>query len=82
MKQPRDVSGKELARLLAKHYGYETIRQAGSHVRMTSKLMKEEHHITIPLHDPLKPGMLSAILAEVAARKKIEKKKLVETLFK
>ncbi len=82
MKQPRDLSGKELVSLLAKHYGYETVRQAGSHLRMTSRFMGIEHHMTIPLHSPLKPGMLGAILSEVAGYLKIDKKTLLGILFK
>ena len=48
---------------------------------MTSKRMGEEHHITIPLYDPLKPGMLNGLLVEVAAYLKISKKTLLEILF-
>jgi predicted RNA binding protein YcfA (HicA-like mRNA interferase family) len=81
LKQPRDLSGEKLARLLSKHCGYETVRQAGSHLRMTSKLHAGEHHITIPLQNPLIPGLLNAILPEVAANRKIDKKTLLETLF-
>ena len=45
MKLPRDINGEKLAELL-KRYGYETTRQTGSHMRLTTKL-KGEHHITI-----------------------------------
>ncbi|NYE57789.1 putative RNA binding protein YcfA (HicA-like mRNA interferase family) [Carboxydothermus ferrireducens DSM 11255] len=33
-------------------------RQTGSHIRLTTTL-KGEHHVTIPLHDPLKIGTLN-----------------------
>lgn len=45
MKLPRDIGGEELAKLLKK-YGYQTTRQTGSHLRLTTGI-KEEHHITI-----------------------------------
>lgn len=81
MKLPRDVGGATFSRLLAKHFAYNPLRQVGSHLRMVSTYMGEEHHITIPLHDPLKVGTLNALLAEVAAYLKIDKKRLLETLF-
>jgi len=37
MKLPRDINGEKLAELL-KRYGYETTRQTGSHMRLTTKL--------------------------------------------
>ncbi|WXJ83655.1 hypothetical protein MTBGP_04340 [Moorella thermoacetica] len=52
MRLPRDVSGEELAELLAR-YGYHITRQTGSHLRLTTTL-RGEHHITVPLHSPLK----------------------------
>ena len=80
MKLPRDVSGPELARVLHRH-GYEITRQTGSHLRLTSKIKGVEHHITIPSHDALKVGTLSAILSDVAAYLEIERAALIESLF-
>jgi len=40
-----------------------------------------EHHITIPRHDPLKVGTLSAILGDIAAHAKITHKELLNKLF-
>ena len=51
MKLPRDVSGEQLVKRL-KVFGYEATRQAGSHLRLTT-IQRGEHHVTIPLHDPL-----------------------------
>jgi predicted RNA binding protein YcfA (HicA-like mRNA interferase family) len=48
MRLPRDVGGRELAKLLGK-YGYEVTRQTGSHMRL-SKREGTEHHVTIPDH--------------------------------
>lgn len=80
-KIPRDISGAELAGLL-KTYGYETTRQSGSHLRLTSKDGSTEHHITIPRHSPLKIGTLSNILKELAEGLKIERETLIRELFK
>lgn len=79
MKLPRDLGGEELARLLAK-YGYEITRQSGSHLRLTTTL-KGEHHITIPVHKPLKVGTLSGILNEVALYLEMPRESLVQELF-
>jgi predicted RNA binding protein YcfA (HicA-like mRNA interferase family) len=38
MKIPRDISGSKLIQLLAQ-VGYETTRQTGSHVRLTTQEM-------------------------------------------
>ncbi|MCK4516063.1 MAG: hypothetical protein KAU31_12440 [Spirochaetaceae bacterium] len=39
-----------------------------------------DHSITIPNHDPIKIGTLSAILAEVSGTIGIEKARLIEQL--
>ena len=66
MRLPRNLSGAELASLLARRYGYVVIRQRGSHMRLASNYMGYEHHVTIPRHDPLRVGTLSSILDNVA----------------
>jgi hypothetical protein len=40
-----------------------------------------EHHITIPRHDPLRVGTLSAILGDVADHLGITRNELVRRLF-
>ncbi len=80
MKLPRDLSGSQLAHLLRRR-GYEITRQTGSHLRLTSRIKSAEHHITIPVHDALKVGTLSAILSDVAAYLEIDRNALVEDLF-
>jgi predicted RNA binding protein YcfA (HicA-like mRNA interferase family) len=58
MKLPRDLSGAQLAKALAR-VGYSATRQTGSHLRLTTA-SPSEHHVTIPLHDPLSVGTLAA----------------------
>jgi HicA toxin of bacterial toxin-antitoxin, len=41
----------------------------------------KEHHLTIPLHDPLRIGTLAAILADVAAHHGMTREALVIELF-
>lgn len=79
MRLPRDLSGKRLAVLL-RRIGYEVTCQTGSYMRLTTT-QDGEHHITIPRHDALRVGTLSAILGDVAEHVGISKPALVETLF-
>lgn len=79
MKLPRDVSGSDLARKLAV-YGYQISRQTGSHIRLTTS-EPAQHHITIPAHDVLKVGTLSAILADVATHAKLTSDAVKQKLF-
>jgi predicted RNA binding protein YcfA (HicA-like mRNA interferase family) len=79
MKLPRDITGAALANTL-KQLGYETVRQTGSHIRLTTQ-QGGEHHITIPNHSPLKTGTLSAILKDVATHFKMSRDDLVKQLF-
>ena len=79
MKLPRDLSGVELARALS-GIGYRITRQTGSHLRLTLEI-PTQHHLTVPAHDPLKVGTLSAILADVAGHLKISREDLLQQLF-
>lgn len=79
MRVPRDLSGPELIRRLER-LGYEATRQSGSHVRLTTKA-NGEHHVTVPNHDPLRLGTLSAILGAVAAHHGIDRDQLLKRLF-
>ena len=71
---PRDLSGKDLIKLL-EQYGYEITRQTGSHIRITIK-QSGEHNITIPDHSPLKIGTLNGILNDIAAHFRLEKEEI------
>lgn len=79
-KVPRDISHIEICKVLGK-YGYAITRQTGSHIRLKSNFMGYEHSITIPAHNPVKIGTLNNILNDVAKYLKIQKEKLIESLF-
>lgn len=80
MRLPRELSGEELVRDLAK-LGYKPTRQTGSHIRLTCITGKGEHHITVPLHRTLRIGTLNNILADVASYLEKEKGELITELF-
>jgi len=79
MKLPRDLSGTALAKALGR-IGYRVSRQTGSHIRLTAD-MPTQHHVTIPAHDPLKLGTLTAILGDVAAHQQVSRDALLDRLF-
>lgn len=79
MRLPRDVSGATLVAALA-GFGYVLTRQKGSHVRLSTDA-HGQHHITIPLHDPLRVGTLNAILKDVAEHAGLTRDEVAETLF-
>jgi predicted RNA binding protein YcfA (HicA-like mRNA interferase family) len=70
MKLPRDLAAADLEKALRRAFGYQSTRQSGSHRRLTTQT-GGQHHLTIPVHDPLKPGTLRAILGEVAAHHRL-----------
>jgi predicted RNA binding protein YcfA (HicA-like mRNA interferase family) len=64
VKLPRDVNGPRLVKALAA-LGYETTRQKGSHIRVTTQRDGENHEV-IPHHHPIKSGTLASILKRIA----------------
>ncbi len=62
MKVPRNLKSSELSKSLSV-LGYKVTRQVGSHIRLTTTI-NGQHHITVPNHNPIKVGTLSAILSE------------------
>jgi predicted RNA binding protein YcfA (HicA-like mRNA interferase family) len=79
MKLPRDISGNELAGKIS-IYGYVITRQTGSHIRLTTT-QNGEHHLTIPSHNPLKPGTLSSILSDIARHFNVTKDEIIKKIF-
>jgi predicted RNA binding protein YcfA (HicA-like mRNA interferase family) len=75
----RDESGESLAKKLSK-VGYLVIRQKGSHIRLSRITENSEHHITIPNHSPIKIGLLSKILNDVADHLDISRMELLEKI--
>jgi predicted RNA binding protein YcfA (HicA-like mRNA interferase family) len=76
---PRDVSGKQLIKVLSK-YGYEVVRQTGSHIRLSITLNNGIKSITIPNHDPIKLGTLMAIINDISEQLKINKEDVIDKL--
>ncbi len=65
MRLPRDVSGQQLTAALGA-LGYSVTRQKGDHLRLTTQ-QEGQHHLSIPLHNPLRIGTFANALSDVAA---------------
>jgi predicted RNA binding protein YcfA (HicA-like mRNA interferase family) len=79
MKLPRNLSGSDLIKALAR-LGYVPTRQKGSHIRLTTA-QQGTHHISIPRHDSLRVGTLAAILQDVASHFGITREEVLQRLF-
>lgn len=79
MRTPRGWSGDELIKRLG-HLGYVPTRQSGSHVRLTRADDGGDHHLTVPLHDPVRIGTLNAILRDVAARLDLTREEVLDQM--
>ena len=79
MKLPRDLSGADLEKALRRALNDQFVRQLGSHRRMKTQT-GGEHHLTIPNHDPLRPGTLRAILGEVMAHHHLTLEQVLQQL--
>jgi len=69
MNLPRDLSGDDLAKALAR-IGYRETRQTGSHLRLTSH-EEGEHHATVPRKRAMPLGTLRAILRDIARHRAV-----------
>lgn len=78
MKLPRDTDAADLVKALSR-LGYRVVRQSGSHIRL--QCTDPLHSLTIPNHRPLRIGTLAAIVADVAARRRLDKEALAKLLW-
>ena len=78
MKVPRDLSGNEVVRGL-RRVGYEQARQKGDHVYMTTAV-NGEHHVSVPLQNPIKVGTLTTILRQVAVHLQVDRDELLRRM--
>lgn len=78
MKLPRNVTGRQLAASL-RLLGYEVTRQRGSHMHLVSQ-QSGEHHLVVPDHRPLKPGLLNGLLKDIAEHQGMSRDELIERI--
>ena len=79
MKLPRDLSGRELAAVLCRHWDYREVNQQGSHIILETG-QPSHQRLPVPAHDFLRIGTLNAILRLVAQHKGVTREDLLKTL--
>ena len=79
MKLPRDLYGRDLARVLYARWAHQKVNQVGSHIILQTET-PHHHRLSVPDHKPLRIGTLNAILREVAAAKGVTRENILATL--
>jgi predicted RNA binding protein YcfA (HicA-like mRNA interferase family) len=80
MKSPRDLSGRELAKALCRHWGYREVHQTGSHIILQTETPGRQR-VPIPAHKALKVGTLNEILRQVATHKGVTRESILELIL-
>ena len=62
MPKLKKISGRECVRVLCKHFGFEEVRQRGSHIVLRKKVTEGTVGTVVPDHKELKLGTLKGIL--------------------
>lgn len=67
---PKTASGKDVVKILTKHFGFLFISQKGSHVKLKRRTINGDIMTIVPMHDELARGTLRGVLelAQVAYR--------------
>ena len=60
MKLPRDLSGAEIARPLARHHGFGVTRERGSYITVTLAAGGDQCPVTVPRHRDVRIRTLDA----------------------
>jgi predicted RNA binding protein YcfA (HicA-like mRNA interferase family) len=79
VKLPRDLDGRDLARVLCSRWDYRQVNQVGSHIILQTDTPRH-HRLSVPDHKPLRTGTLNAILRAVAAAKSVAREDILATL--
>jgi predicted RNA binding protein YcfA (HicA-like mRNA interferase family) len=79
VKLPRDLYGRDLARVLCARWTYAKVNQVGSHIILQTET-PQHHRLSVPDHKPLRIGTLNAILREVAVAKGVTREDILATL--
>ena len=72
MKIPRDLSGREIVKVLCRHWDYRQVHQEGSHMILQTDVPSRQR-IPVPDHNSVRIGTLNSILRLVATHKGVDK---------
>ena len=76
MKIPRDLSGREIVKVLCKKWDYRQVHQEGSHIILQTDTPSHQR-IPVPDHNPVRIGTLNSILRLVATHKGVDKQEVL-----
>ena len=79
MKLPRDLSGRDLIKVLCRDWGYRQVHQVGSHVIIETESPAHQR-VAVPDHKVLRVGTLNALLRLVADHKGVKREELLRSL--
>jgi predicted RNA binding protein YcfA (HicA-like mRNA interferase family) len=79
VKLPRELPGRDLARVLCTRWAYRQVNQVGSHIVLQTET-PQHHRLTVRDHKALRIGTLNAILRQVAAAKGVRREDILATL--
>ena len=65
-----------------RRYGYEFLRQNGSHIRLVWCQGEAEYHLSVPRHNPIRVGTLAKIVTDVATHLGRDRDEFSEELFR
>jgi predicted RNA binding protein YcfA (HicA-like mRNA interferase family) len=79
MKIPRDISGRQLVKVLCREFSYHKVHQEGSHIVLETEDPSHQR-LAIPDHDSLRVGTLNNIVRSVANHKNISRDDILRRL--
>lgn len=78
MKIPRNISGREIVKILCKNWEYIQVHQEGSHIILQTEKPKHQR-IPVPDHSCVRIGTLNSILRMVSEHKGVTKQDILAT---
>jgi predicted RNA binding protein YcfA (HicA-like mRNA interferase family) len=79
VKIPRDLSGRDLIKVLCKHWNYRQVHQVGSHIILQTDHPSRQR-IPVPDHRTLRLGTLNSILRMVSLHKGVKRDDILAKL--
>ena len=79
MKIPRDLSGRDLVKVLCKYWDYRQVHQVGSHIILQTD-QPSHQRIPVPDHRVLRLGTLNSILRLVSSHKGVKRDDILAKL--
>ncbi|MBT3273047.1 MAG: type II toxin-antitoxin system HicA family toxin [Spirochaetales bacterium] len=79
MKIPRNLSGRDLIKVLTAKFEYQIVHERGSHIILETD-DPSHHRIAIPDHRALRVGTLNAILRAISNHRNITRNEILKFL--